>query len=256
MSLWGISTNSETAANNYGIPKHLGKYTAVTSQFDATNLKRSPWNCFADHRGWIYRNYKSSQRCGLSTRYTDSILATVSGLATAGSGSNTLGLGNASPIAVFFEDPNLAARPTAGYGATAGIGTGRTGYVHVVFNEQVYVSAGATIGLRVGVSTSLVAYAQSAGAPVHVDLAGAAGVYQTFNGQITNRVAFAFTAPTAIGSTISIITTTGYVGTTTEATVAGVAITVTSLDGLVKNVAGAGTTSGVGLGVTTLTIKA
>jgi hypothetical protein len=255
MSLWGISTNSETAANNYGIPKHLGKYSAVTSQFEATNPTRSPWNCFADHRGWVYRNYKTQHRSGISTRYSDQLLVPVSGLNTTGSGSNTTGLGAATPVAVFFEDPNLAERATTGGGASGSISTSTTGYVHVVFNELVYVSAGATLGLRVGNSTSLVAYAQSAGAPVPLNVSNEGGVYRTFNGQITNRVAFAFTAPAAVGTQIAILATTGYVGTTTEAS-AGSAVTVSSFNGLIKNVAGAGTTAGVGLGVTTLTIKA
>jgi hypothetical protein len=255
MSLWGISTTAETAANNYAIPKHLGRYNAVTSQFDANNLKRTPYNCFADHRGWVYRNYKTSHRSGISSRYTDSILVSAAGLNTAGSGANTLGLGAATPVAVFFEDPNLAARPTSGGGASASISTSTTGYVHVVFNELVYVSAGATLGLRVGVNTSLVAYATSAGAPVNVYMPTVGGTQVTFNGQITNRVSFAFTAPNAVGTTIAIIPTTGIVGTTTEAS-AGAAVTVSSFSGLIKNVAGAGTTSGVGLGVTTLTIKA
>ena len=255
MSIWGISTNSETAANNYAIPKHLGKYSAVTSQFEATNPTRSPWNCFADHRGWVYRDYKTQHRSGISTRYNDQLLVAVAGLNTSGSGSNTTGLGDATPVAVFFEDPNLAERSTTGGGASASISTSTTGYVHVVFNELVYVSAGATLGLRVGNSTSLVAYAQSAGAPVNVYMPTVGGVQVTFNGQITNRVSFAFTAPNAVGTTIAIISTTGYVGTTTEAS-AGVAVTVSSFNGLIKNVAGAGTTSGVGLGATTLTIKA
>lgn len=257
MSLWGISTTAETAANNFAIPKHLGKYTAVTSQFDATNLKRTPYNCFADHRGWVYRNYKTSARSGISTRYSDSILVAAAGINTAGSGANTLGLGTANVVAVFFEDPNLAARPTASYGATTGISTGATGYVHVVFNELVFVSAGATIGLRVGNSTSLVAYAQSAGAPVNVYMPGNGGTKVTFNGQITNRVAFAFTAPTAVGTQIAIIPTTGIGGIITE--FSGLGVTVTTFSNTysaIKNVAGAGTTAGVGLGVTTLTIKA
>lgn len=255
MSLWGISTNAETAANNFAIPKYLGKYSAVTSQFEATDSTKSPYNCFADHRGWIYRHYKTTHRSGISTRYTDSLLVQVSGLNTTGSGSNTIGLGAPNLVAVFFEDPNRSSILTVGGGATTGIGTGTTGYVHVVFNELVYVSAGATLGLRVGNSTSLVAYATSAGAPVPLNIPGGGGSYQTFNGQITNRVSFAFTAPNAPGTTIAILATTGYVGTTTEAS-AGTAVTVTSFNGFIKNVAGAGSTSGVGLGATTLTIKA
>lgn len=258
MSLWGISTTAETAANNYAIPKNFGRYNAVTSQFDATDTRKTPYNCFADHRGWIYRSYKTAHRSGISTRYTDSIVVPVAGLNTDGSGANTTGLGAPNVVAVFFEDPNLASRTTSGGGATSGISTGTTGYVHVVFNEQVYVSAGATIGLRVGVGTtasSVVATAQSAGASVNVFMPTSGGTKVTFNGQITNRVAFAFTVPNRPGEQLAIIATTGYVGTTTEST-AGLGVTVSTFNGFIKNVAGAGTTSGVGLGVTTLTIRA
>jgi hypothetical protein len=255
MSLWGISTNAETAANNNAIPKYLGKYSALNNLFEATDRNRSPHNCFADNRGWVYRNYKSTQHSGLNTRYSDELLVQVSGLNTAGAGAGTIGIGSAYPVAVFFEDPNLASPISLGAGGTTGIGTATTGYVHVVYNELVYVSAGATIGLRVGNSTSLVAYAASAGAPVSANVTGIGQSMVVFNGQVTNRVAFAFTAPNAPGTTIAIIASTGYVGTTTEANV-GLAVTVSTLAGLVKNVAGAGTTSGVGLGATTLTIKA
>ena len=256
MSLWGISTNAETPANNNAIPKYLGKYSALNSLFEATDRNRSPHNCFADNRGWVQRHYKSTQHSGLNTRYWDSLLVQVSGLNTAGSGSNTIGLGNAYPVAVFFEDPNLASPISVGAGGTTGIGTGTTGYVHVVYNELVYVSAGATLLISQSTGSNIVAYAQSAGAPVNVNIAGPGQSVITFNGQVTNRVSFAFTAPnTGIGTVLSIVATRGYVGTTTEAG-SGLGVTVTTFAGLIKNVAGAGTTSGVGLGATTLTIKA
>lgn len=261
MALWGISTGAETASNNYGIPKNLGKYSSSTSQFEATDRKRTPYNCFADYRGWVYRHYKNDHPCGISTRYYDSILVNVSGMETTGISSTTVGLGSATPIAVFFEDPNFASRTTIGGGATTGIGTGRTGYVHVVYNELVYCSAGATISLSgintLGiVTTTVVATASSAGYPVSVDLPGIGYTNVTFNGQVTNRIAFAFTAPTTgIGTVLRINS-----GTAISGVITGVYdntdIAVKTISGLVKNIAGAGTTSGVGLGVTTLTIKA
>jgi hypothetical protein len=77
----------------------------------------------------------------------------------------------------------------------------------------------------------------------------------TFNGQVTNRVAFAFTAPsTGISTVLRINTTPGVIGIITDAS-GGAGVT-SSLTGLLKNIAGAGTTSGVGIGTTTLTIRA
>jgi hypothetical protein len=255
MSLWGISTNAETAANNYAIPKYLGKYSAANSQFEATDRNRSPYNCFADNRGWIQRHYKSTSHSGISTRYWDSILVPVVGLNTAGAGTSTTGLGQATPIAVFFEDPNLASPISIGAGGTTGIGTGTTGYVHVVWNEMVYCSAGATVLISQSTGANIVATAASASAPVQVNIPGIGQTVVTFNGQITNRVAFAFTAPsTGIGTVLRINPTPGVIGIITDAS-GGAGVT-SSLTGLVKNIAGAGTTTGVGIGTTTLTIKA
>ena len=76
----------------------------------------------------------------------------------------------------------------------------------------------------------------------------------TFNGQITNRVAFSFTAPSGIGTVLTIDDSTSVVGTITDFS-GGSAVTKT-ISGLVKNIAGAGTTAGVGIGATTLTITA
>jgi hypothetical protein len=255
MSLWGISTNAETSANNYAIPKYLGNYSAANGQFEATDRTRSPYNCFADNRGWIQRHYKTTSNSGISTRYWDSILVPVVGLNTAGAGTSTTGLGQATPIAVFFEDPNLASPISIGAGGTTGIGTGTTGYVHIVWNEMVYCSAGATVLISQSTGANIVATAASTGVPVQVNVPGIGQTVITFNGQITNRVGFAFTAPnTGIGTVLRIATTGGVVGVITDAS-GGAAVDKTIV-GLAKNIAGAGTTSGVGIGTTTLTIKA
>jgi hypothetical protein len=261
MALWGISTNAETAANNFAIPKYLGKYSALNAQFEATDRNRSPYNCFADNRGWIYRHYKSSVQSGISSRYWDSILVPVAGLNTAGAGTSTIGLGLATPVAVFFEDPNLASPISISAGATTGISTNTVGYVHVVWNEVVYCSAGATVSIQqftsagAATGTPIVATAASTGVPVQVNIPGLGQAVVTFNGQITNRVAFAFTSPSSgVGTVLRINTTPGVIGIITDAS-GGAGVT-SSLTGLVKNIAGAGTTSGVGIGTISLTLKA
>jgi hypothetical protein len=255
MSLWGISTNAETSANNYAIPKHLGKYSAANGQFEATDRTRSPYNCFADNRGWIQRHYKTTSNSGISTRYWDSILVPVAGLNTTGAGTSTTGLGQATPIAVFFEDPNLASPISIGAGGTTGIGTGTTGYINVVWNEMVYCSAGATVLITQSTGANIVAYANATGVPVQVNVPGIGQTVVTFNGQITNRVGFAFTAPnTGIGTVLTINAASGVVGVITDAS--GGSAVDKVITGLVKNIAGAGTTSGVGIGTNKLTIKA
>jgi len=192
---------------------------------------------------------------GLSTSYYDELIVQVSGLNTTGSGTSTVGLGTATPIAVFFEDPNLASPISIGAGGTTGIATGTTGYVHIVWNEAVYCSAGATVLITPSTGSNIVATAASAGAPVSLNIPGVGQTVITFNGQITNRVAFAFTAPsTGIGTVLRIATGNGVVGTITD--FSGGAAVDKVINGLVKNIAGAGTTSGVGIGTTTLTIKA
>jgi len=198
---------------------------------------------------------------GLSTAYYDEILVQVSGLNTTGSGTSTIGLGTATPVAVFFEDPNLSSVISIGAGGTTGISTNTVGYVHVVWNEVVYCSAGATISI-VGynttgaISTSFVGTAYSARGPVQVNSPGIGQTVITFNGQVTNRVAFAFTSPSSsgIGTVLTINTVPGVIGVVTDA-YGGAGVT-SSLTGLIKNVAGAGTTSGVGIGTTSLLIKA
>ena len=255
MALWGISTNAETAANNYAIPKYFGEYSAINSQFEATDKNRSPYNCFATNAGWTYRHYGTIMHSGLSTSYYDELIVQVSGLNTTGSGTSTVGLGTATPIAVFFEDPNLASPISIGAGGTTGIATGTTGYVHIVWNEAVYCSAGATVLITPSTGSNIVATAASARAPVSLNIPGVGQTVITFNGQITNRVAFAFTAPsTGIGTVLRIATGNGVVGTITD--FSGGAAVNKVINGLVKNIAGAGTTSGVGIGTTTLTIKA
>jgi hypothetical protein len=256
MALWGISTTTETAANNYNVPKFLKE----------TDRVHSPHDAFADERGWIFRNYKSVERSGLSTSFYDEVLVPVAGLNTTGISSNSTGLGNATPVALFFEDPNQANPISIGAGGTTGIGTGQTGYVHLVFNENVYVSAGATILISQANTSgttvaTIVATATSItpNAPVYNYVNGTGFVtFQNYNGQITNRVAFAFTAPTAlsgIGSVLRIDTSKAFTGIITDF-YNGVGVTSTFTEGLIRNVGGAGTTAGVGLGTTTLTVVA
>jgi hypothetical protein len=261
MALWGISTNAETSANNYAIPKYLGKYSSDTSLFEARDRNRSPYDCFADNRGWIFRHYGTQMHSGLSTSYYDEILIPVIGLNTAGAGTSTTGLGLATPVAVFFEDPNLASPISIGAGGTTGISTNTTGYVHVVWNEVVYCSAGATVSVQpytsagITTGTAIVAYAGANTEPVQVNIPGIGQTVITFNGQVTNRVAFAFTSPSnGIGTVLRINTTPGVIGIITDAS-GGAGVT-SSLTGLVKNIAGAGTTTGVGIGTISLTVKA
>jgi hypothetical protein len=339
MALWGISSTSETAANNYAIPKFQNELDRNTS----------PWNTFADVRGWIQRRYKTRENSGISTRYFDEVLVDVTGLNATNLGGTT-GIGTAGPVAVFFEDPNQASPISVGGGATTGIATNTTGYVHVVFNELVFAGAGSTVKIRTfdannaNESTAIIGYAAS-NTSTQYAWAGAAathgspGVFASFNGQITNRVAFAFTSPstvltanvnflsTTINSTVAAGSTIIYVGSltgvsagssitvgtaiTTKPVVSvgdtfvtiGTASTVGSVIGigtavtfstrtnatklfidvpsgfvgvitdgsngvgvissfsqqfgdvLIRNVAGAGTTAGVGLGTTTLTVR-
>jgi hypothetical protein len=260
MALWGISTTTETAANNYAIPKYK----------HSVDRNRTPWNTFADVRGWIYRRYGTSEHSGLSSSYYDEVLVPVAGLNTGtdspGNGANNTGLGTATPVAVFFEDPNLSSIISVGGGGTSGIGTGRTGYVHVVWNENVYCSAGATIRILRSTGSALIGTASSIGTSV-VNYTNSDGyVVDTFNGQISNRIAFAFPVPVAlsgIGTVLSIDLATGVVGTITDFSGGG-PVTKTLSSDLICNVGGAGTYLSVhrdtglpvGIGTTTLTITA
>ena len=209
MSLWGISTASETAANNYAIPKF---------QLE-TDRNTSPWNTFADVRGWVQRRYKTTVNSGISTRYFDEVLVPVVGLNSTGAVGGTTGIGTANPVAVFFEDPNQASPISVGGGGTTGIATNTTGYVHLVFNELVFAGAGATVRIRTfdandanestaivgtAVSNAGTQYAWAGYAANH----GSPNVYTGYNGQITNRVAFAFTSPsTVLTAQVAISTT-------------------------------------------------
>jgi hypothetical protein len=248
MSLWGISTASETAANNYAIPKF---------QLE-TVRERSPWNTFADVRGWVQRRYKTKENSGISTRYFDEVLVPVTGINSTNVGG-TPGIGTAGPVAVFFEDPNQASPISIGGGATTGISTGATGYVHVVFNELVFAGAGATVSIRAfdannanettrivgtAVSNTGTQYAWAGPAENH----GSPNVYTNFNGQITNRVAFAFTAPsTVLTANVNFLTTT--INSTVAA--GSTIIYVTSLTGV-----SAGSSITVGSAITTRSVVA
>lgn len=230
MALWGISTTTETAANNYNIPKFM----------HIVDKNITGHNVFADGRGWIHRHYKSSENSGISTRYCDEILVPIAGLNTTGISSNTTGLGNATPVAVFFEDPNKASSISVGGGGTTGIATNTTGYVHLVYNELVYVSAGATVRIRTfdannaNESTAIVGTAASVapGAPV-VNYVNGNGltVFTNYNGQITNRVAFAFTSPSTV-LTANVPFTTSVTTTGQTVAIGGTNIFVDSVTGV------------------------
>ncbi len=260
MALWGISTTTETSANAFNRPKNLSE----------ADRNRTPHNCFADGRGWVYRNYGTKTHGGLSSSFYDEVLVTISGLTTAGSGANSRGLAAPTPTAVFFADPNNASPVSIGAGGTSGIGTGTVGEVHVVYNELVYVSAGATIAITqvnaAGVATAvtsgdIVATASSVGRAIPVNILSSTSgsdhnIKVNFNGQITNRVVFRFTAPSAlsgIGSFLSINASRGIVGTGTDLNNVGI---ITTLSAVVKNVGGNGSSASVGIGTTTLKIKA
>ena len=248
MSLWGISTASETAANNYAIPKF---------QLE-TDRNTSPWNTFADVRGWVQRRYKTTVNSGISTRYFDEVLVPVTGINSTNVGGST-GIGTAAPVAVFFEDPNLASPISIGGGATTGILTGATGYVHIVFNELVFAGAGATVSIRAfdannanettrivgtAVSNTATQYSWSGPAASH----GSPSVHVNFNGQVTNRVAFAFTAPsTVLTANVNFLTTT--INSTVSA--GSTIIYVTSLTGV-----SAGSSITVGSAITTRSVVA
>jgi hypothetical protein len=254
MALWGISTTTETSDNNYAIPKN----------FNELDRNYSSHNVFADVRGWVFRHYGTTDQSGLSTSFYDEVIVPVSGLNTTGIGSNTTGLGDATPVAIFFEDPNKASPISISAGGTTGISTGTVGYVHLVFNENVYVSAGATV---------LVGQANTSGTPVASIVAYAASLpvdspvynylntlgfttFNNYNGQITNRVSFAFTAPsTGIGSVLRIDTSKAFTGIITDFH-NGVGVTSAITNSIIRNVGGAGSTAGVGIGTTTLTIVA
>ena len=258
MALWGISTTTEIESNNYAIPKYT----------QSVDRNTSPWDTFADVRGWIKRHYGTTETSGLSTSYYDEVLIPVAGLNTAGSSSDlgATGLGLATPVAVFFEDINQSSPISIGAGGTDKIRkNGQTAYVHVVWNENVYCGAGATVQV-VGVNTL--------GTIVNRTVATAASVtsnsnvsaytnddgivlYNTFNGQISNRVAFAFTSGNAgIDTSLQIHLQRGVVGTITDFS-GGAAVIKTFTSDIIYNIAGAGaSSSGFGIGTTSLTVTA
>lgn len=275
MALWGISTVTELSTNNYNLPKYVKQVARADSRHDV----------FADVRGWVQRHYKSSERSGIGTRYYDEVLVPIVGLAGTGGysvslGSTLTGLALAQPVAVFFEDPNRASNISVGSGGTTGIGTGRTGYVHVVFNELVFAGAGATVVINQSTGSPIVAYATSvapgatvanwtylypsAGVGTATGQVGGPQLVTNYNGQITNRVAFAFTAPnTGIGTVLRIDTSKGFVGVITDIYF-GTGVTSSFSSDTIRNVGGAGTylsvqrdgVTPVGLGTTTLTLVA
>ena len=200
MALWGISTTQEAASNNYAIPKW----------FNDSDRSFTPHNCFADERGWIYRRYQSDEQSGLSTAYYDEVIAPVAGLNTTGYGAtdqNQTGLGTATPVAIFFEDPNKNNPISVSAGGTTAVGVEADLNVHLVYNEAVFVGKGTTIKVRTfdvnneNESTRIIGYATSVtnGAPI-VAFANTSGIveYTSFNGQIGNRISFALTAPSTL----------------------------------------------------------
>tara|TARA_Y100001937_G_scaffold10767_1_gene13081 strand:+ start:61 stop:1164 length:1104 start_codon:yes stop_codon:yes gene_type:complete len=200
MALWGISTTQEAADNNYAIPKW----------FNDSDRSFTPHNCFADERGWIYRRYQSDEQSGLSTTYYDEVIVPVAGLNTTGSGAttqNVTGLGTATPVAIFFEDPNKNNPISVSAGGTTAVAVDSDINVHLVYNENVFVGKGTTIKVRAfdvngeNESTRIIGYATSVtnGAPI-VAFANTSGVveYTDFNGQICNRISFALTAPSTV----------------------------------------------------------
>jgi hypothetical protein len=200
MALWGISTTQEAASNNYAIPKW----------FNDQDRSFTPHNCFADERGWIYRRYQSDEQSGLSTTYYDEVIAPVAGLNTTGYGAtdqNQTGLGTATPVAIFFEDPNKNNPISVSAGGTTAVGVEADLNVHLVYNEAVFVGKGTTIKVRTfdvnneNESTRIIGYATSVtnGAPI-VAFANTSGIveYTSFNGQIGNRISFALTAPSTL----------------------------------------------------------
>lgn len=236
MALWGISTTTETASNNYAIPKFQHN----------VDRNKSPWNTFADVRGWIQRRYKTGENSGLSTRYYDEVLVPVIGLNTGtdspGNGENNTGLGTATPVAVFFEDPNLASPISVGGGATTGIATNTNAYVHVVWNEIVYAGAGSTVRIRIfdangeNESTAIVATAASVSPTADISVytnSDGSQVVKGYDGQITNRVSFAFTSPsTVLAANVTFLTTT----INSTVAVGGTNIFVASTEGIVAGV--------------------
>lgn len=244
MALWGISTTTETEANNYAIPK----YTSGSTQFDGVDINNTPHNFFADNRGWVYRHYQDNKYSGLSSSFYDEVHVAVAGLNTTGISSNTTGLGVATPVAVFFKDPNNGNPISVGGGSTNFISTATSAEVHLCFNETVFAGAGSTVKVRVfdangeNEAASVIAYASSvspnASIPVYMNSDGLT-LYEGFNGQITNRVAFGFTSPgTLLTADVNYLTTAVSTGNTVA--VGGTIIAVNALIQTVEDIPGLG----------------
>jgi len=247
MALWGISTTTETITNNYAIPKFL-------SDVDKTRFRH---NGFATSEGWKYRHYGDNKFSGLSTSYYDEILVPVYPLSGSEAGDNKTGLGAATPVAVFFKDVNNGSPISVAGGSTSFISTSTSAEVHLVYNELVYCSAGATmridqVNASGAVQASIVATAASTGVSLPK--------YGHFDGQITNRVAFTFTSPgvSGINSSLVINYGTAVVGTITDFSGDAATKVISGQAAIRYNVGGAGTVGNpsAGLGVTYLTIKA
>ena len=235
MALWGISTTQEAASNNYAIPKW----------FNDSDRSFTPHNCFADERGWIYRRYQSDEQSGLSTVFYDEVIVPVAGLNTTGYGAttqNVTGLGTATPVAIFFEDPNKNNPISVSAGGTTAVATDADINVHLVYNENVFCGTGATIKVRTfdvngeNESTRIIGYATSAtyGAPI-VAFANTEGIveYTNFDGQISNRISFALTAPSTVLTANYDFTVTDIAFSNSGATGIGTTIFyVTNLDGV------------------------
>jgi hypothetical protein len=105
---------------------------------------------------------------------------------------------------------------------------------------------------------SILGYASSIapGATVHNYVNGEGmKAFTNYNGQITNRVAFAFTAPTVTSRRLRIDTVRAFAGVITDMS-GGVGVTSTYTANLIRNVGGAGNTAAVGIGTTFLTLVA
>jgi hypothetical protein len=130
MPLWGKTETDESK------PKWL----------DRVNKNGLAEDCFATEQGWVLRHYKGADKN--TARYWDEVLVAIGGLA--GGTSATELLGEADVTAVFFEQEALT--------------QGDTGTVVVIYNEQVDVTAGATLAVTGSVTGAITAtYARGTG---------------------------------------------------------------------------------------------
>jgi len=130
MPLWGKTETDESK------PKWL----------DRVNKNGLAEDCFATEQGWVLRHYKGADKN--TARYWDEVLVAIGGLA--GGTSTTALLGEADVTAVFFEQEALT--------------QGDVGTVVVIYNEQVDVTAGATLAVTGSVTGAITAtYARGTG---------------------------------------------------------------------------------------------